>query len=738
MVSDVQRLNSTSSNLPISKRRLLATTITALLLSAHAAVADDAVSEADSDRDELHTVELDRIEIRAMPLGGTTLDSAQPVDVLAGELLNDRTESTLGETLQFEPGIQTTYFGPGAGRPIIRSQGGSRVRVTEDGLSSLDASALSPDHAVTAEPLLIDRIEILRGPANLLYGSTASGGVVNLIDNRIPEQPQDFSGAVELRGNSVADERAGVARIDGGVGAFQFHISGFARETNDYEVPGFALSADERAELDEDERAELERGRLVNSAQESDGATLGVSLAGDWGFAGVAWKTFDTVYGIPEGAHAHEHEHDHEDDHDHGMSFVSGFGSILGDDHGHDHEHDHEEEEQVTIDLKQDRYEFRSALFNPVQSLEEIRFSLATNDYEHIEFEGDEVGTLWAIDSTEMRLQSKLAPMGRYTAVFGVQYEDAEVSALGDEAFIPPATTESLGIFLLNEYDLDPVKLSAGLRWQDDEIQLDDGFSVDGIDGRDFTAVSVSAGAVWRFAEQWQATANWQRSERSPNQEELFANGPHIATQAFEIGNPLLDEEVSNNFDFGIHKYLGNFHFRADVFFNSIDDFVYLMPTGEEEDELPVQIWTQQDAEFLGFEVEASYLFPDTAFGDIEWRVFADAVDADLDGAEDLPRIAPGRVGVTFDWHRKNWRSTISYYRVFEQDEVASFETETDGYNMLSANVAYLLTVDTTEIELFLRGSNLTNETQRVHTSFLKEFAPLPGRNITGGVRVRF
>ena len=188
----------------------------------------------------------------------------------------------------------------------------------------------------------------------------------------------------------------------------------------------------------------------------------------------------------------------------------------------------------------------------------------------------------------------------------------------------------------------------------------------------------------------------------------------------------------------GIHKFLGNFHFRADVFFNSIEDFVYLMPTGEEEDELPVQIWTQQDADFLGFEVEASYLFPDTAIGDIEWRVFADAVDADLDGAEDLPRIAPGRVGVSFDWHRNNWRSTISYYRVFEQDEVASFETETDGYNMLSANVAYLLPIDTTEVELFLRGTNLTNETQRVHTSFLKEFAPLPGRNITGGVRVRF
>lgn len=716
------------------KRSLLAACITVACLSAQAQTESEG---NDTEARETHATELDKIIVRARPIGGTALDSAQPVDVLAGELLDDRRESTLGETLQAEPGIHSTYFGPGAGRPIIRSQGGSRVRVTEDGLNSLDASALSPDHAVSAEPLLIDRIEILRGPANLLYGSTASGGVVNLIDNRIPEQRQDFSAAFEVRGNSVADERAGVARIDGGVGALQFHVSGFARDTNNYEVPGFALSEMELAELDAEEREEQERGVLPNSAQESDGATLGFSLVGDWGFAGVAYKRFDTVYGIPSGAHAHEHEDDHDDDHGHGLFGVTSLGGSVLDDDEHDHDHE-EEEEDVSIDLEQERYEFRSALYQPFQGLDEIRFSLVTNDYQHIEFEGSEVGTTFNIDATELRAEAKLAPLGRLSGVFGVQYEDNELEAIGDEAFIPPATTESLGLFVLKEYDLDPVTLSAGLRWQDDEVQLDDGLSVDGIDSRDFNAVSFSAGAIWRFAEEWQASVNWQRSERSPTQEELFANGPHIATQAFEIGNPLLDEEVSNNIDFGVHKYLGNFHLRADVFFNRIDDFIFLIPNGEIEDDLPVQIWVQDDVDFYGFEFEASYLFEDTAVGDLEWRFFADTVEADLDGDEEVARLSPTRVGAGLDWHRGNWRANVNYYRVFDQNDVASFETETDGYNMLSANLVYRMMFEQAEVELFLRGSNLTNETQRVHTSFLKEFAPLPGRNVTGGLRVFF
>src|SRR6056297_1901981 len=499
----------------------------------------------DTDPAEPEAVELDAIEVRVLPQGGTALDATQPVDVIVGEELDDQKEATLGETLAFELGIHSTYFGPGAGRPVIRGLGGNRVRITEDGLNSLDASALSPDHAVSAEPLLVDRIEILRGPATLLYGSTASGGVINLIDNRIPEQRQDLSAQAEVRGNTAANERAGVVRLDGGIGAFQFHIDGFQRDTDNYEIPGFALSPELLAELDPEERTEQVRGRLENSAQESEGGSVGFSLVGDSGFAGVAYKRFDTDYGIPGAGHAHEEEHgdDGDDDHD--------------DDHGDEHEG--EEEESVSIGLEQERYEFKAGLYQPVSGIEELNFKLVTNDYQHIEFEGDEVGTTFNIEATEWRAEARHQQFGRLSGVVGVQYEDNDLEAIGDEAFVPPANTESLGIFLVEEYDLDPVRLSAGLRYQNDEVKLADGLAVDGISSRDFSAFSVSAGTLWRVTDDWQASLNWQRSQRSPTQEELFANGPHIATQAFESGEPTLGKETSNNVDFGIHKHSGRF-----------------------------------------------------------------------------------------------------------------------------------------------------------------------------------
>jgi len=684
-------------------------------------------------------VELDTLEVRALPQGGTTMDSTRPVQVIAGEALDDTKESTLGETLQSELGVHSTYFGPGAGRPIIRGLGGNRVRITEDGLGSSDASALSPDHAVAIEPLLVDRIEILRGPATLLYGSSASGGVVNVIDNRIPETRQEFSGAVELRANTVSDERAGVFRLDGGIDAFQFHIDGFKRDTEDYEIPSFGPTAEELAEMDEEERAEIRRGILENSFQESEGGTLGGSIVGDWGFAGIAYKRFDTVYGIP-GGHEHEHGDDH-DDHDHEHGEAAGkLRSTLLDEDDDEHEHEHEQgEESVSIDLEQERWEFKTALFRPTSAIDEIRFKAVTNDYRHIEFEGDEVGTTFDIEGTELRSEIKLAPFGRSSAVAGIQYEDTDLVAVGEEAYVPPGTTESTGVFYIHEFEYDPATYSIGARLQRDEIALSQGLSMDGVAKRDFSLTTVSAGAVWRLTEGWQATFNWQRSERAPTQEELFANGPHVATQAFEIGDPRLDEEVSNNFDFGVHADLGQFHLRADVFYNDIADYVFLADTPDEEDGFPVQIWSQSDAEFWGVEVEASYAYDLGSAGQVEWRAFGDTVSAEVDfGNGEVPRLSPARLGGGVDWHLGNFRTNLAYYRVFKRDDVAEFETETSGYNMLTANAAYLIRKGTTEVELFVKGSNLLDETQRVHTSFLKDEVPLPGLNVTGGLRVRF
>jgi len=674
---------------------------------------------------EPEVVELEKLEVRILPQGGTAMDSTQPVEVLAGEALDDKKEATLGETLQSEVGIHSTYFGPGAGRPVIRGLGGNRVRITEDGLDAIDASALSPDHAVSIEPLLVDRIEILRGPATLLYGSTASGGVVNVIDNRIPEQRQAFSGAIELRGNTAADERAGVFRLDGGAGAFQFHIDGFKRDTDDYEIPGFALSEAERAELDDDERAELRSGVLENSFQETEGGTVGASIVGDWGFAGIAYKRFDSLYGIPGG-----HEHGHDEEH------TEGTLSIL---HGAGHGEDEHGEEDVSIDLEQERWEFKSALYRPFGAIDEINFKLVNNDYRHIEFEGSEIGTTFDIEGTEIRSEIKFAPMGNVRGVGGFQYQDTSLEAIGEEAFIPPATTESAGLFYIQELDFNPVKLSAGLRLQRDEIQLDDGRTVDGVAKRDYSLLTVSAGAVWQFEENWQATFNWQRSERAPTQEELFAFGPHVATQAFEIGDPTLDTEVAKNFDIGLHGELGRIHVKADVFYNRISDFVFLANTAEVMDDLPVQVWSQANAQFWGVEFEASYRADIGPAGELEMRLFADSVDATVDaGNGEIPRLSPARFGTGLDWHRGNWRANLSYYRVFQKEDVAEFESRTAGYDMLTVNAVYAVPLKRADLEIFVKGANLLDQTQRVHTSFLKEDAPLPGLNVSGGFRLRF
>ncbi len=691
----------------------LSVSIAAALLAGSAVFAqtvDNVADESTHAPHDSHAIELDNIQVHANPLGGSALDSTQPVDILTGEELNDRKEATLGETLQAELGIQSSYFGPGAGRPIIRGLGGSRVRILEDGLGSLDASAISDDHAVSVEPLLINSIEVLRGPATLLYGSSASAGAINIIDNRIPEQQQDFSGAIELRGNTAADEFAGVVRLDGGLGAFQFHVDGFYRDTSDYEIPGFALSESLLAELSTEELAEQEAGTLENSAIESSGGTFGGSFVGDWGYVGFAFKTFDTAYGIP--AELEEEEE----------------GEAGG----------AEEEGGISIDLDQERYEFKGGLVSPFRGISEINFKLATTDYQHQELEGNQIGTTFLIDNTETRLEIRHSDIGNLKGAFGIQYSDDDLIAFGAEAFIPPSNTESLGLFLVEELSLGKTKLSAGLRWQNDDITLLDNLTVDGINSRDFTAISTSLGAIWEFSPEWQASLNWQRSERSPNQAELFSDGPHVATQTFEVGNSNLIEETSNNFDLGIHKYVGNLHLRADVFYNDINDFIFLADTPDVEDGLPVRIWSQLDAEFYGFEFEASYLFDNTSMGDFEWSVFTDMVQAELDNGDEIPRLSPTRIGTGIDWHLGNLRANIDYYRVLSRDNVASFETTTDGYNMLTANIAYTFFVGSSEIEVFVKGTNLTDEEQRVHTSFLKGFAPQPGINLSGGIRAFF
>lgn len=689
-----------------------------LLLLPSISTAQTAGSDAEHDRQRART--LDELVVTASPLQPGSEDVARPVAVIAGEELDTKKAATLGETVAREVGVQSSFFGAGVGRPIIRGQEGARVQVLEGGIGSLDASTVSADHAVSIEPFLADQIEILKGPSTLLYGSGAIGGAVNVVDGRIPETRGDagVTGRAELRANSGADERTGMARVDGGRGAFAWHADAFRRETADYEIPGYAESAEAHADEhdaghdepghEEDERGAF--GRLPNSAMETSGGALGGSWIGERGYFGAAVSTYRTEYGIP--GHGHEDEHGEEE-------------------HGDD-EALEEDEAVVRIDLEQMRYDFKGALVEPFRGAESLRFRLGRNDYEHVELEGDEIGTRFENQGTEARVELVHAPFGGWRGAAGVQFGQRAFEARGEEAFVPPSDTRDLGVFWLGEREMDAWKFELGARHDQVEVDPDNAAS------RDFGAVSASLGTIWRASEALHFSLGFDRAERAPTVEELFSDGPHVATASFERGDATLDTEVANQLELGAHLHVGPLAAKLSVFRNRYDDFIYLADSGEESEGLPLRLWTQGDARFRGVEAEATLRLADNASGRWDLRLSGDKVRASLDAGGALPRIVPARVGAGVAWERGGWRASLGAMRYQDQDKIAEFETRTAGYTLVDAHVAWHWDGARVGWEVFADATNLTDREARVHTSFLKDLAPLPGRSIAVGLRAFF
>jgi len=683
----------------------------ALPALALAQAAPDDVEAADHKHAAAKT--LDAIEVTASPLRNAIDNLARPVSVLAGQELDARRAGTLGETLERQSGVQSSYFGAGVGRPIIRGQDGARVQVLSSGTSSLDVSTVSADHAVTIEPFLADQIEVLKGPATLLYGSGAIGGAVNVVDGRIPtaQGGKAASGRAEIRQGSAADESVGMARLDADAGAVTLHVDAFRRESGDYRIPGFAFSpalvAEQLAEGEELE--ELARGRLPNSSLRTEGGGIGASWFGDGAWFGASAGTYRTNYGIPPGAHAHGEE---EEGHEEG-------------------EHEEEEPEIVRLDMRQDRFEFRGGL-RDLGPLQEINYRVTRSLYEHTEFEGGAVGTVFENIGTEARVEAVQNEFNGWRGAVGLQYGHRDFSAIGDEAFVPPSISRDIGLFVLQERDFGDFKLEVGARH--DRVSVD----AEGSAAQDRNATSLALGGLWHFSELMHLSVNLDRAERAPTAEELFSDGPHIATQSFEIGDAGLDVETSTSAEIGLHLHQGRFEGKASVYQSRYSDYIYLTDTGGEADGLPVRAWVQGDATFTGWELEGSVDLFENQSGRWQLSVFADAVDAKLDGGGRLPRIAPGRVGADLNWSLDGWRARVGAVRVADQDDVAALESATEGYTRVDAGLAYHWDVGSAGWEAFFEGRNLTDQDARVHTSYLKDLAPLPGRNLAVGVRVAF
>jgi iron complex outermembrane receptor protein len=675
--------------------------------------------EAPPERHE-RAKELEALIVTASPLRPSSEDVIKPITILSGAELDAKKAATLGETVAREVGVQSSFFGAGVGRPIIRGQEGARVQVLQGGIGSLDASTVSVDHAVSIEPFLADQIEILKGPATLLYGTGAIGGAVNVEDGRIADSlPEDrFSGRAELRGNTVNSEEAGMFRLDlANERGLVLHLDGFYRDTADYKIPAHAeleVHDEDGHEQDEEGHDDEDGGRLENSAVNTQGGAVGLSFIAERGFLGASLSTYRSDYGIPGHAHGHnEHDDVHDDD--------------------HDNDHEEEAEEAVTLKLKQNRVDIKGSLLAPFGNADRLTVRLAHADYQHIEFEGDEVGTVFNSKAIEGRLEVVQPLGGNWRSAWGTQLTDRDFEAEGEEAFVPPSRSRDLGLFWLAEHDSDDWKWELGARYDRADVRR-----LDQAGRASFSGFSASAGALWRLTEAVHVSLGMDRAQRMPTAEELFSNGPHVATQSFEIGNENLRRETANQMELAVHVHVGPLHGKASVYQNRFDDFIYLADTGEAEDELPVRAWTQADARFNGFEAEAALRVIENELGDVDLRFFGDSVRASLTQGGNLPRIAPNRFGAEALWAREGWRAGMGVVRYGTQGRVADMETPTEGYSLINAHLSYHFDLHGTGWEVFLDGNNLGNREARAHTSFLKDRAPLPGRSLAFGMRAFF
>lgn len=690
-----------------------------------AVLGQDSASSAEESTDRIHDNThdhsvLEEIIITATPLRRSVIEMSQSVTVLSGAALNREVANNLGDSLARVPGLSNASFGQNVGRPVIRGLEGARVGVLNNNMGVADASAVSQDHAVAVEPFLADQIEVLRGPATLLYGSGAIGGVVNMVTHTIPEEvPENgFSGRAMAQGDSAADQRMAAARLDAGQGNWAIHASGFYRRSDDYDIPGEAeLYHDEEEGHEEEGHEEESHGVLENSFLDNEGATLGLGYIGEKWRTGVSYTHYSSEYGIP-GAHGGHEEEEHE-----------------GEEHSEEEEEEgHDEEELVSIDLESDRLEGELVGTDPFAGFELFTLRMVSTDYTHTEFEGEEIGTVFSGDTLDSRLELRHAAWGAWTGAFGGQYTDRDFEAVGEEAFVPPSNTETAALFWVETAEFGQLQLDTGLRYDDISVREDNGGRK-----RDFSPFSASLGAVWHLTEVAHLTFNAAHAERAPTDQELFADGPHIATQTFELGNDQLNTEENLHLEAGFRLHQGNLTGSLVFYTDDFDDYIYQADTGEEEDGFPVRQWSQQDADFQGAELELRYDLGRYSSG--HWQVsgFYDTVKAELSDGSDVPRIPPQRFGFAVDWDLKGVAANLSWISASSHTRIAEFETRTPGYDLLNFDVSYLLPTESrSEWELFLQGRNMLDEDIRNSTSFLKDQAPQIGRNFVFGVRAYF
>jgi iron complex outermembrane receptor protein len=625
-----------------------------------------------------------QVVVTANPLRNSEGDQIlAPAKVLAGDELRDKVGSSLGETLQNELGVSASAFGAGASRPIIRGMEGSRVKMLENGMATSDVSGLSNDHAVASEGAVARQIEILRGPAALLYGSGAIGGLVNVVNERIPTALEEKpTGQAETRYGSVDNSRNLSGSLDGAAGPVGMHIDGNWRDTGDYKIPG--------------------GGRLRDSDTSERSMGAGASYIRDWGYVGLSANHLSNNYGIPSA-------------------------------------------EGSRIDQRQNRYDLDSLVHEPFGGFETVRVKAGFTDYRHAELGADLAPeVVFSNRSFESRVELTHKPLAigalGFHGTFGAQTENTHFSALsaaGGPDTVPVTHSSSQAAFLVEETDVGPFKLNAGARYE--HVRREPV----GNKERSFNLGSGSVGALWPFTPGYGAGLTLSYAQRAPATDELYSGGPHDATLTFDVGDPDMKKEVSRNVEFSLQKTAGLLRWKVNLFRNNVNDFVYghitglmLDEEGQAGGEFRQRLFQQAPAHVQGAEAELTW----NASG-LGWngRLFADGSRGKLDSGDNLPLQPADRIGASIGYRQAAYRAGLSWTHARGQDRLAGFEsTPTPGYNLVDANLSYTQKLANTDLTWFLLAKNLLNEEIRLSTSLLKDIAPLPGRNFVFGVRAKF
>jgi len=669
--------------------------VSPLLISATSFAADKQVN-----------IDAPSVPITGNPLGVSSDQLVVPVSILNGRELSLRRESTLGETLNGTPGVNSSFFGPNSSRPIIRGMDGDRVRIMQNGVGLLDASALSPDHAVGADPFIAEQIEVIRGPATVLYGAGAIGGVVNVIDHRIPKEPVNgATGRGEIRFGGADREKGGVAVIDVGNGLFALHADAYQRKTEDLSIPGYAVT---RRGAADGQGERTRKGRVLNTGAESHGGAFGASLTFDKGHIGVSVSTAASKYGIPAGG-----------------------------------------EDLINMDMLTQRTELSSEIRELGTFVERIKFRMAHTDYRHTEFENADPATRFMNSGVEGTLEAAHKKIGDMSGVIGFQFENTKLKSLGlgdhGHSLLPSTRTTRRGIYLYEELPLDRLKLSAGGRVDKINVRSGGGgeeespgeFHFGDPSSKHFNTANLSGGALFKLDDNWSVGSNLTHTERAPTANELFVHGKHHATRLYEEGNADLKKERSNGVDAQLRWKDAKNSFNVSAYYTRFQNFINLYRTNEIEDGYPKAEFRGDKVTFRGMEADGRFRVYEGS-GDLDLTLRGDYVRAtNSDTGNPVPRISPMRLGFGFDYKFNQIGARLDVLHGFKQNRTDAEEFSTDAYTMVNATATYRLE-GTHGLELFAKARNLLDQEIRDHSSFLKEIAPMGGRSLLVGLRTEF